>query len=149
MASLSEFNALGQMRIDVPHLRSLESGVRGDLDALGYMLVGESPQVLRGFELLTDPVGQEASLLTFKVAGSKLIHPLASESGSVFAVPSNRANEVINPTINPRVQGAIQPNSVNFIGIDLKRSADATTADTVTFLDPSLATELSEKIPLR
>ena len=149
MASLGELNALGQMRLDVPMLRMLESGVRGDLDALGYMLVGDGCQIVKGWELLSDPTGKEASLLTFKVAGSKLIHPLASDSGSIFAVPSNRPNEVINPVINPRITGAIQPNAVNFIGIDLKRSADATTADTVAFLDPSQNTETSQKVPLR
>jgi hypothetical protein len=149
MASLGEFNWLGQGRVDIPHLRMIESSMRGDLDALGYMLVAQTPQIVTGFELLSDPTGKEASLLTFKVAGSKLIHPLASDSGSIFAVPSNRPNEVINPVINPRIPGAIQPNAVNFIGIDLKRSADASTADSVAFLDPSQNTETSQKVPLR
>ena len=88
MASLGEFNWLGQGRVDIPHLRMIESGVRGDLDALGYMLVGDGCQIVKGWELLSDPTGKEPSLLTFKVAGSKLIHPLASDSGSIFAVPS-------------------------------------------------------------
>ena len=149
MAVLGEVNWQGQQRVNLPPLRMVESGVRGDFDALAYMLVGEQPMIVRGFELLTNPIGSEASLLTFKVAGSKIVHPLASESGSLYAVPSNRANEVINPTINNRIQGSIQPQATNFIGIDLKRSADSTTADVVQFLNPSQNTESPQKIPLR
>jgi hypothetical protein len=149
MAVNADGNWLGQERVDVPHLRLIESGVRYDFDSLAYILVGEQPMVIKGFELLSNPVGFEASLLTFKVAGSKVIHPLASESGSIFSVPTARANEVINPNINTRVLSSIQPNSVNFIGIDLQRSPDASTADVVQLLDPSLNQESPQKVPLR
>jgi hypothetical protein len=149
MASNGEFNWLGQQRADAPHLKMVESGVRGDLDALAYILVGEQPMVVKGFELLSSPIGLEASLITFKVASSKILHPLASESGSIYAVPSSRANEVIDPNMNSRVQGSIQPGTVNYIGIDLKRSSDATTADSVMFLDPSQNKEAAQKVPLR
>jgi hypothetical protein len=149
MASNGEFNWLGQQRADAPHLKMIESGVRGDLDALAYILVGEQPMVIKGFELFSSPVGLEASLITFKVASSKILHPLASESGSIYAVPSNTANEVIDPNSNSRVRGSIQPGTVNYIGIDLKRSADATTADSVMFLDPSQNKEAAQKVPLR
>jgi hypothetical protein len=127
----------------------VESGVRGDFDALGYMLVAQAPQIITGFKVFSNPVGFEASLLTFQVAGSKIVHPLASESGSIFAVPTSRANEVINPNLNIRVLSSIQPNSVNFIGIDLQRSPDASTADVVEMLDPSLNQESPQKVPLR
>ena len=149
MAVLGELNVLGQQRLDVPHLRMLESGVRGDFDALGYMLVGETPMVIKGFEILSAQVGAEATTITFNVAGSKVIHPLSSESGSIFAVPSNRPIEILDPLTNPKMQGSIQPNSTNFIGIDLKRTADPSTADTTMFLDPSLDIESAQRVPLR
>src|ERR1017187_5832012 len=149
MAVLGELNVLGQQRLDTPHLRMIESGIRGDFDALGYMLVGETPMVIKGFEILSAQVGAEATTITFNVAGSKVIHPLSSESGRIFAVPSNRPIEILVPLTNPKMQGSIQPNSTNFIGIDLKRTADPSTADTTMFLDPSLDIESAQKVPLR
>ena len=149
MATNSEINALSQQRLDIPHLRFFESGVRYDLDSLAYMLVGEAQYVVKGFELLGVAVGSDATKITFKVAGSKVIHPLASESGSIFSVPSNRANEILDPSTNTRMSGSCQPSSINYIGIDLKRSADPSTADIVQFLDPSQNTESSQKVPLR
>jgi hypothetical protein len=90
MASLGEVNWSGQQRADVPHLRMVESGVRGDLDALAYMLVNEAPQIVKGFELFSSPVGLEASLIAFKVASSKVLHPLASESGSIDSARNSK-----------------------------------------------------------
>jgi hypothetical protein len=149
MATNAEINALGQMRFDIPHLRMVEAGVRYDFDALAYMVVGDRGYVVKGFEIITAAVGDEVSSVTIKVAGSKVIHPLASEAGSIFAVPTNRAVEVLNPQTNSRMQSSCQPSSTNYIGIDLKRSADATTADIVQFLEPDTNTEFPQKLPLR
>ena len=149
MAVNAELNALGQMRVDIPHLKMIESGVRYDFDALAYMLTGDASYIVKGFELVSGAIGDEATKITYKVAGSKVIHPLASESGSFFVVPSNRPNDVLNSSLNPRMRGSCQPNSTNYIGIDLLRSADSTTADTVQFLNPSLNTESPQKVPLR
>ncbi len=150
MAVNAELNALGQQRLDIPHLRLVESGVRYDFDALAYSLVGDASYIVKGFEVLSIDLGvTEATKISIKTAGSRLLHPLASESGSVFAVPSNRPIEVLDPNLSSRMQGSCQPNSVNFIGIDLIRSADSSTADVVQFLDPSQNTESPIKVPLR
>jgi|WetSurMetagenome_2_1015567.scaffolds.fasta_scaffold26051_4 hypothetical protein len=149
MAVNAEVNWLGQQRVDVPHMRLVESGVRYDFDALSYALVGDAGFIVRGFEVLGSPIGAKANAIIVRAAGSKIIHPLASESGSVFAVPTDRSNEILDSTINARMQGSCQPSSTNYIGIDLKRSADATTADIVQFLDSSENEETPQKVPLR
>jgi hypothetical protein len=149
MAVNSELNWLGQQRVDLPHLRMIESGVRYDFDSLAYMLVGETPQIVRGFELITGSVGLEATKIVIKTAGSKVIHNLASDSGSIFAVPYSRDNETLDPTTNTRMVGSCSPNSTNYIGIDLKKSADPSTADLAQFIVPLENIEDGQKVPLR
>lgn len=148
MATNRSFNFLGQQRVDIPHLKMIESGVRYDFDALGYMLAGNASYVVKGFALLNPEINGEATTITMQTAGSLLVHPLASENGSIFAVPSNRANEILDPSLNTRMVGACQPSSTNFIGIDLIRQADPSTADVVQFLVPVTNTETSNKVPL-
>lgn len=149
MAVERQQNWLGQQRVDVPHLRALESGVAHDFDNLaGVILAGKVASVISGFDLLqTGAVGNDAEVLTLRVAGGSLIHFEATESGSVFRVPEDRAAEVLGPT-NPKVQGSFTPNSTNFVGLDLRRSADDTTADTVQFLDPDSNGESPVIVPL-
>jgi len=149
MAVGSEQNWLGQQRCDTPHLRMVEAGVRGDFDALGYIMVNQTPMIVTGFTFASAVIGNLSNTLSFNVAGSKLIHPLATESGSVFAIPSNRPVDILNPLTNTRMSGSITSGTVNYIGIDLLRSADSTTADTVTFLDPSTNQEYTQETPLR
>jgi hypothetical protein len=127
----------------------IESGVRYDFDALATMLTGDTSYIVKGFSLYGVTVGTEATTIQVQTAGSRLLHPLASESGSVFAVPSSRGIETLNPQTNPRMVGSCQPNSVNFIGVDLRRQADSTTTDIVQFFAPSLNTESGQRTPLR
>jgi hypothetical protein len=148
MAINRRVNWLGQQRVDLPFLKSIESGVSYDLDVIGYMLAGESPYIVKGFELLGITIGMEAVEINIKTAGSLLIHPLASENGSMFAVPSNRATEVLNPSTNTRMSGSCQPSSTNYIGIDLTRQADTTTSDVVQFLDTLTNIEYGQRVPL-
>lgn len=149
MAVERQQNWLGQQRVDVPHLRALESGVAHDFDNLaGVILAGKVASVVSGFDLIqTGAVGNDAEALTLRVAGASVIHFEASESGSVFRVPEDRAAEVLGPT-NPKVSGSFTPNSTNFIGLDLNRSADDSTADTVQFLDPDANAESPVIVPL-
>ena len=99
-------NFLGQMRVDVSILRAMESSVAGDFDVLaGNVLSGQQPLVVSGFKLTGITAGSPATSIQVLVAGSELINYNASESGSVFRVPSNRANETLNST-NPVVTGS-------------------------------------------
>ena len=140
---------LGQMRVDAPHLRAIESGVAHDFDVLaGAVLAGQEACVVEGFRIVeAGAVGGAAEALVLQVAGSSLINYEATEPGSVFRVPADRADEVLGPT-NPRVIGAFTPNATNFVGVDLRRLADDTTADTVQFLDPDTNEERPEQVPL-
>lgn len=137
MAVIRQQNWLGQQRADVPHIRALESGVAADFDLLaGVILAGGSPYVVKGFALIPLAVGTAATSLQLQTAGGVMVHPLATDSGSIFSVPSTRALETLNAA-NSRVTGSFTAGAVNYIGVDLRRSADATTVDLVQFITDS------------
>jgi hypothetical protein len=140
-------NWLGQQRVDIPHIRAVESSVAGDFDLIaGTMLAGQEPLILAGFNLITSGITL-ASNLQLAVANGVMIHYLASESGSIFSVPASRPNEVLNTT-NPRVSGSFTPNQTNYVGIDFVRAADPTTVDLVEFINPNTDLETPVSTPL-
>lgn len=148
MAVQRQSSLQGQQRVDVPQLRAIESGVAADFDVLGIVMSGKTPVVASGFAIASaGAVGNEAEKLVMSVAGASLIHFEATEAGSVFRVPENRADEVLGPT-NPRIDGAFTPNSTNFVGIDIIRAADDSTADTLMFYNPSTDSESPVVTPL-
>lgn len=149
MASNRQSLWYGQQRVDVAHLRSIESGVAGDLDLLaGNIMGGQKPLIVKGFQAVTSgAVGGPATALQIATAGSLLIHFLASESGSIFSVPSDRTIETLSSS-NTRINGGFTASAVNYVGIDLKRSADATTTDTVKFIKTLTNTEIATRVPL-
>ena len=93
-------------------------------------------------------IGLSASKLTIKTAGARMFHHLATDSGSVFAVPTDRANEVIAPGVNSKVEGSWLLNSYNYLGVDLVKSADSTTEDSLKLQDPGTENEISQRYPL-
>lgn len=150
MAVIRQYNALGQARVDVPHIRGIEIAAAGDFDLLaGNILAGNQALVVSGFNILTTgAIGAAASSLTLNVQGGVLIHPLASESGSIFVSAADRTTESLSFSSNPRVTGSFTAGTTNFIGIDLKRLADSTTSDLVMFLDASSLVEKPRNVPL-
>ena len=134
MAVIRQENWQGQQRIDIQHLRAIESAVCNDFDVLaGLMMAGGAPAVVSGFVIdLTGAVGSTATSLVLKTADSLLIHYNASVTGSIFRVPSDRADEILTP-VNTRVVGGFTPSVTNYVGIDLQRTADPDTVDTVEF----------------
>lgn len=142
---------LGSQRIDVPHLRSIESAVSSDFDELlkGWV-TGESKEyVVRGFELnMTGAIGGAASGLQMLVASSTIFHGTSRQSGTFYTVPSTASPEVLNSTINDKIRGSFTPSAVNYVGIEYERFADDTTADTVYFWNPTNKTEFSSSVPL-
>jgi hypothetical protein len=148
MAVKRQLNVLGQQRIDAPHLRMLESAVAADFDALaGGVLAGSRALVIRGFAIASSGMtGQPAANLQVVVGGGMLIHPLATEAGSVFTVADSAPNETLS-TSNANVEGSFSAG-YNYVGIDLRREADDSTADTVTFLDTVSWTENPRLVPL-
>ncbi len=149
MALQRQMNFLGQMRLDVPHLRMLESAVAADFDALaGNAMAGLQAYVLKGFELVTvGAVGTAATALQVTVASSVLIHPLASEAGSVFTIADDAAVETLSSS-NAKVEGAFVASTTNYVGIDLIRDEDDDTADLVMFLNALTLTETPRTVPL-
>lgn len=148
MAVIRQQNWLGQQRVDAPHLRALESAVANDFDVIaGDILAGGGAYVTHGFEVLTLDTGIPANTLMVRVAGATMLHPEASESGTIFKVPADRADETLEAS-NGRVTGSFTSSSTNYVGIDLRRTADATTADLVQFLDPDTKEEKPKAVPL-
>lgn len=149
MSILRQANILGQQRLDVPHLRALESSIAADFDLLaGSILAGSKALVIKGFDLVTaNAVGNPATGLQLSVANSIVMHPLASESGTIFNVAPDAAPETLNGT-NPNLTGAFTPGQVNYVGLDLRRQADSDTADLVMFLDANTLIETPKTVPL-
>lgn len=148
MGVIRQENWLGQQRVDVPHLRSVEAGVAGDFDALaGVMIAGKVASVVKGFTFASGYAGKDVSALQLLTAGGAVLHFQASESGTIFTVPDDRAPEVLSTT-NPRLSGSFVPNATNFVGIDLVRTADDTTSDIVQFLDANTNTETPARVAL-
>lgn len=149
MAIKRRQNWLGQQRIDVPHLRSLESAVSADFDSvIGSVFAGRKPLVVRGFKLVTtNAVGSPATSLQLAVANSAIIHYGASESGSVFETDDNASPETLD-TSNAKLTGGFIANTVNYVGLNLTRTADPTTADTVFFLDANTLGKTNSVVPL-
>jgi hypothetical protein len=139
MAVQRQFNFLGQGRVDVPHLRLLESAVAGDFDALaGYIISGKQPLVVKGFKLDQSTVGSKFENLKVIVADSAILHYGASESGTIFTTSTSQAPEQLTSTNaerrrvlrlgrgqlrrrGPRAAGGqLHPDRVAFINSDTK-----------------------------
>src|SRR6266851_3249658 len=129
-------------------MRLLESAVAGDFDALaGYIISGKQPLVVKGFTLDPSTVGATFTNLKVVVAGSALMHFGASESGTVFIVPTSRAPEQLTST-NSNVSGSFTTGTDNFVGLDLVRKVDNSTNDRVAFLSADTKTETGKTVPL-
>lgn len=139
----------GQQRVDVPHLRAAESGILADFDALaGNVMAGQRALVVRGFAIEMDnAIGASAEALRLNIADAAMIHPLASDAGSVFCVPADAAFETLSSS-NARVEGSFTASTVNYVGLDLVREEDDDTIDTVMFLDPVSGEETAQRVAL-
>lgn len=148
MSVTRQANILGQQRVDVPHIRGIESSICNDFDVLAGKIIADSTaRVLTGFDLIPLSPGSAAISLQVHVAGGVMIHPLAAESGSIFSVPSTRAAETLSAS-NARVVGGFTASSTNYIGLDLRRRVDGSTTDLVQFLDADTLLEKPKDIPL-
>jgi hypothetical protein len=103
--------------------------------------------VVRGFTIpVGSAVGGAATSLSLITAGGVLLHPLASETGSVFNVPASEAAQAMNSS-NAKVIGAFVTGT-NYVGIDLVRLADSGTADSMKFLSDTTQKEFGQTLPL-
>jgi hypothetical protein len=137
------------MRVDVPHLRAMESAASAEFDILaGRMVAGSAALVLSGFQLdMNGAVGSPATSLTVLVADGLVLHRRASEAGTVFWVPGDRQAEQLGGS-NPRLTGSFVPNRTNFVGLDLSRATVSVSSDLVMFANPDdVTTEIPKTIP--
>lgn len=150
MAVIRQTEFYGQQRLDIPHLRLIELASAGDFDVLaGKMLSGGGANILKGFTIdMSSAVGGKASALKVNVAGALIFHPGASDSGSMLSVPGSTPVEVLDPTSNSKVEGGWTANTDNFIGLDLVRASDDSTADIVQILDANTLKETPKTLPL-
>lgn len=151
MAIRRSQNWISQQRVDTPHLRSIESAVRNDFDDLIKSAIYGLNQsyIIRGFEInMTGLIGSAASGTQIITADSAVLHGTSREAGTIYVTDQNQAPEVLNSTINPRVQGAFTPNAVNYIGLEYERVLDNSTVDQVYLWNPSSKNETSKTAPL-
>ncbi len=150
MSVLRQANILGQQRLDVPHIRAVESSIAADFDLLaGTIMAGDKALIVKGFEIISPAtaVGSPATDLQLLVANSVVMHPLASEHGTIFSVAADTAAETLSTT-NVNVEGSFTAGQVNYVGLDLRRTADDSTADLVMFMDANTLIETPKSVPL-
>lgn len=151
MAVKRSSNFLNQQRIDVPHMRSIESAIRSDFDELisSYITGQQASYVIRGFELnMIGAIGASASGLQMIVDNSSLLHGKSTQSGTFFKVATGVPNQIINSTTNTAVQGSFTPSAINYIGIEFSRAVDNTTTAQVFLWNPTNKNEISKTVPL-
>jgi hypothetical protein len=122
---------ISQARVDVPDMRAIESAVSADFDASfeAFVTGSGNPYIINGFALnmASSPIGNAASNLQIIVANGALMHTTASQSGTIYLVPSGTPNVTLNAATVPNVSGAFVPGTNNYVGIDYYRFQDPTT----------------------
>ena len=136
-------------RVDIPHIRALESAVSFDFDSvLRGMFTGlNKPYVIRGFDMVIPSASISADTLVMQVADSAVLHSSAAESGTILTVPAGQADEVLNAE-NSRVFGAFQVNSINYVSLEYRRITDVTTVDQTAGWSPSQDLEFQRAAPI-
>lgn len=149
MSAIRQVNWLGQQRVDVFHVRALDSSVAADFDCLaGMIYAGSRPLIIAGVTIPTaGTLGQPAGNLLLRTAGALLVHPLATDSGTIFFLPDDADDEALNST-NGKVTGSFAASATNYVGIDLRRESDESTSDLTKFLDPNTSDEIGAEVPV-
>jgi hypothetical protein len=151
MAVKRSQNWLNQQRVDVPHLRSIESAVRNDFDELfAAFVLGESNSyVIRGFDIeMAGSIGASANGLQLIVEDSAILHGASNESGTFFELPPGTPNQVLSATTNVRVEGAFTPGALNYVSLEFVREVDDSTTDQLYLWNPTTQSEITKTLPL-
>jgi hypothetical protein len=150
MAVQRRENFPSQIRVDVPAMRAIESAVSSDFDTLFQAMVTGTSQgyVMRGFDIImTNAIGNSATSLQMQVDPGALLHIAASQSGTMYLVPSGMANQVLNSATNTNVTGSFTPGAINYVTVDYTRFLASSTNVQGYFWDPSSNTEFTEIVP--
>jgi len=151
MAVKRSQNWLNQQRVDVPHLRSIESAVRNDFDEMfAAFVLGESQSyVIRGFDIeMAGSIGASANGLQLIVEDSAILHGASDESGTFFELPAGESNQVLSATTNTRVEGAFTPGALNYVSLEFTREVDDTTTAQTYLWNPTTQSEITKTLPL-
>ncbi len=149
MSIQSQRRLYSQQRLTVPTIRSIDSSVSADFDAvLRGLITSTTPYVITGLTLNinSNAFSATADNLTLNSLNSAVLHSSATESGTMLNV-SGFSAELLNST-NTRVVGGFSPGVTNYVCLDLIREADSTSTDTVYFWDDDAQTEFTKLLPV-
>lgn len=149
MAVKRRLTGYSGIRIDLPHLRSIESGVSYDFDSvLRNVITGlETPYVCTGFEITIPNAAINANSLQIEVSGSCILHSTASQSGTILVVPEGTAADTLNSS-NTKVNGAFQNGVPNYVSLELVRVTDPSSADETSGWSESQKAQFNRVIPI-
>lgn len=137
------------IRVDAPHVRSIESSVSADFDStLRGVITGlNRPLLVRGFNINIPPSNIPASTLTIEVSDSAILHSSAAESGTILTVPAGTPDDVLSPS-SPNVIGSFQNGAVNYVSLQYIREVDPATTDQTAGWSQSQKQEFLRTVPI-
>jgi hypothetical protein len=150
MSNKRRLTGYSGFRFDLPHLRLIESSITGDFDDLikGVLTGLDRPYVVRGFNIVGATADLNANVrgMRLRVKDSVLLHPTATEPGSILVVPPDEPDFQLD-TSNPRVIGDWVPGT-NYVAIDYRRNIDNSTMDQTAGWSASEKTEIQKSVPI-
>jgi len=149
MAVKRRLSGYSGMRIDIPHLRSIESAVSFDFDSLlrGMVTGADTPYILKGFNVRIPNAAISASNLQVDVSDSAILHSTASESGTIFTVPAGTQADQLSAS-NSKVVGSFQYGVANYVSLALIRTTDTDTTDQTAGWSESQKSEFQRTVPI-
>ena len=137
------------MRVDIPHIRALESAVSYDFDSmLRGMFTGlNKSYIVRGFKIKIPTASISANALQVQVADSAVLHSNAAESGTLLTVDAGEADQTLSSD-NTKVFGAFQANAINYLSLDYRRFTDTSTVDQTAGWSASQKLEYQRAAPI-
>lgn len=149
MAIERRFTGYSGIRVDLPHLRSLESAVSKDFDnTLRNVITGLSkPYLLKGFEIKIPDAAINANSLQITASGSAILHSTSSQSGTIFVVGASTPDDSLNSS-NTNVIGSFQNNAANYVSVELVRVSDPDSADQTAGWSESQKSQFNRTVPI-
>ena len=137
------------MRVDWPHIRSIESAVSFDFDSvLRGMVTGlDAPYLVRGFEIQIPDAAISANSLQIEVEDTAILHSTAAESGTTFTIPNGTPADALNSS-NRKVIGAFQNGVPNYVSVQLVRTTDTESADQTAGWSEAQQAEFQRTVPI-
>lgn len=145
MAIKESRNWVRNQRVDVTDLRAIDQAAIYDAAMLLKCFQNQTPYILSGFTIPTVGITGPATALQVVVDGAVVWIP-NNQEGSYLKIDPGTPNEVLSGS-NPKVIGAFSPNQNNYLGVRLKRRADAATSDLVAIWDVDAQVEFNKTVP--